>query len=138
MLIAAAFIILFASLAGALLWRLAIYALPLWCGGAVGCGVYGADGGFGVSLVAGLAAAAAILVIGHLLLGAARSPPLRAGIGLAFATPAVIAGYHAAHGIAAAFNVGALSSALLCCLAAAMTSTAAWAGIFRARRGDEA
>lgn len=34
MLIAALIIIVFACLAGALLWRLAIYALPLWCGGA--------------------------------------------------------------------------------------------------------
>jgi hypothetical protein len=133
MLIAAIFIILFACLAGALLWRLAVYALPLWCGAAAAVGVYHADAGLVLALLAGLAAAMAILIIGHLALGATRSPLLRTGIGLAFAVPAAIAGYHAAHGIAAAFGGAGWSAAILSMLAAAITGGAAWGGILRPR-----
>jgi hypothetical protein len=131
MLIAAILIVVFACLAGALLWRLAVYALPLWCGGAAALAVYRADAGIVLSFLAGAAAAMAILIVGHLALGATRSPLLRAGIGLAFAIPAAIAGYHAAHGIAAAFGGAVWSAAILSALAAVITGGAAWGGILR-------
>jgi hypothetical protein len=133
MLIAAILILVFACLAGALLWRLAVYALPLWCGGAAALAVYRTDAGLPVSVVAGAAAAMAILVVGHLTLGATRSPLLRAGIGLAFAIPAAIAGYHAAHGVAAAFGGGGWSPEVLSALAAIITGGTAWAGVLRTR-----
>jgi hypothetical protein len=133
MLIAAFLILVFACLAGALLWRLAVYALPLWCGGAAAWGVYHADAGLVLALLAGAAAAMAILIIGHFTLGATRSSLLRAGIGLAFAVPAAIAGYHAAHGIAATFGGADWRAALLSGLAAAITGGAAWGGILRTR-----
>jgi hypothetical protein len=133
MLIAAFFIVLFASLAGTLLWRLAIYALPLWCGGAATVCAYRADAGVWLSLLAGTAAAISMLVLGYLALGAARSPLLRTGIGVAFAVPAAIAGYHAAHGIAAAFGGAGWSAAILSMFAAAITGGAAWGGILRTR-----
>jgi hypothetical protein len=133
MLIAALFIIIFACLAGVLILRLAIYALPLWCGGAVGWWAHDNGGSLATALPAGLAAATAILIIGHLLLGAAKSPLFRAGVGLAFAVPAAIAGYHAAHGITAAFGVEGWPRLVMCGLAAATTGSAAWIGIFRSR-----
>jgi hypothetical protein len=133
MLIAAILILVFACLAGALLWRLAVYVLPVWCGGAAALVAYRSDADLPVSVVAGAAAAMAILIIGHLALGASRSPLLRAGIGLAFAIPAAIAGYHAAHGIAAAFGGAGWSAAILSMLAAAITGGAAWGGILRPR-----
>lgn len=133
MLIAALIIIVFACLAGALLWRLAIQALPLWCGGAAAWWVYGTGSGWGISLVAGFAAATAMLVIGHLLLGVARSPLLRVGVGLAFAAPAAIAGYHAAHGIAAAFDITGPASLIMSLGAAGTTGLAAWCGALRPR-----
>jgi hypothetical protein len=133
MLIAAVLILVFACLAGALLWRLAVYALPLWCGGAAALAVYRADAALPASVVAGTAAAIAVLVIGHLALGATRSPLLRTGIGLAFAVPAAIAGYHAAHGIAAAFGAGEWGAVVLSSLAAVITGGAAWGGVLRPR-----
>jgi hypothetical protein len=133
MLIAAILILVFAGLAGALLWRLAVYALPLWCGGAAASAAYHADAGLPVSVVAGAVAAMAILIVGHLALGATRSPLLRAGIGLAFAIPAAIAGYHAAQGIAAAFGGAGWSAAILSALAAVITGGAACGGILRTR-----
>jgi hypothetical protein len=138
MLIAALLIIIFACVAVALLWRLAIYALPLWCGGAVGWWAHDKGDSLATALFAGLAAATAILIIGHLLLGVAKSPLLRASVGFAFAVPAAIAGYHAAHGVAVAFDVEDWSSVFLSYLVAMMTGSAAWAGIFRSRRGNTA
>lgn len=131
MLIAAISVIGFAALAAALLWRLAIYALPLWCGGAAALWAYRAEAGLIAALATGVAAATAILIIGHLLLGATKSPLLRAGIGLAFATPAAIAGYHASHGIAAAFQVQGWGGSLLSGAAGMMTGIAAWGGALR-------
>lgn len=134
MLVAAVSIILFVCLAGALLWRLAVYALPVWCGGAAAWWVYGAEAGFAASMLAGLAAAMAILILGHWTLGVTKSPLLRAVIGLVFAAPAAIAGYHAAHGIAAAFAIGGLSAYVLGSIAAAATGVAAWGGVMRDRQ----
>jgi hypothetical protein len=133
MLIAAMFIVLFAALAGALLWRLAIYALPLWCAGIASWWTCASGAGLVASLFAGLAAAMAILILGHWTLGATRSHLLSTGIGLAFALPAAIAGYHAAHGIAAAFAVGGWAAVILSAFSAAATGAAAWSGVLRNR-----
>lgn len=134
MLIAAILIIVCACLAGALLWSLAVHALPLWCGGVVALSVYDSGAGLFASLLAGPAVAAATLAIGQLLIGVAQSPLLRAGVGLAFALPAAIAGYHATHGIAAAFEVVGPSGLILSFGAAAMTGIAAWSGALRPHR----
>lgn len=133
MLIPAIFILVCACLAGALLWSLAVHALLLWCGGAVALSVHDSGAGLFVSLLAGLAAASATLIIGQLLIGVARSPLLRAGVGIAFALPAAIAGYHAAHGIATAFEVVGLLSIIVSLVAGAMTGIAAWSGALRPR-----
>ena len=133
MLIAAILILVCACLAGALLWSLAVHALPLWCGGAVALSVHDSGAGLFGSLLAGLTAAAATLAIGQLLSSVARSPLLRTGVGLAFASPAAIAGYHAAHGIAAAFEVAGLSGIIMSWAAAAMSGIAAWNGVLRHR-----
>lgn len=134
MLIAALLLLVFACLAGALLWSLALHALPLWIGGAVALALNGSGAALPVSLVAGLGAAAATLVIGQLLIGFARSPLLRVLVGLAFALPAAIAGYHAANGIATALDVAGPTGFILSLVAAATTGIAAWSGALRSRR----
>ena len=133
MLIAVILILVCACLASALLWSLAVHALPLWCGGAVALWVHDSGVGLFGSLLAGLAASTATLAIGQLLIGSARSPPLRGLVGLAFALPAAIAGYHAAHGIAAAFEVAGLSGIIMSWAAAVMIGIAAWSGALRPR-----
>jgi hypothetical protein len=133
MLIAAILILVCACLAGALLWSLAVHALPLWCGGAAALWVHATGAGVLTALAAGLAAATATLVLGQLLIGYARSPLLRAGVGFAFALPAAIAGYHAAHGIAAAIGAGGHRAIILSLVAAAMTGIAAWCAALRPR-----
>ncbi len=63
-LIAGTLLVAAALIAGALLWSLAVHALPLWCGGSTAVTVYAAGGGIFASLMTGLAAATATLVIG--------------------------------------------------------------------------
>ena len=133
LLIAAIVILVCACLAGALLWSLAVHALPLWCGGAAALWVHVSGAGLLISLMAGLAAATSALAIGQLLIGHARSPLLRACVGVAFALPAAIAGYHAAHGIVAAFGETGLAGIILSLLVAAMTGIAALCGALRPR-----
>lgn len=128
MIIAALTIVVFACLAGALLWSLAVHALPLWCGALAAMAAHHAGASLFGALLAGVAAAIAILVLGRWLAAAARSPLARAGIGLIFALPAAIAGFYAASGIATAFGLGGIERIGLVSLAALATGIAAWGG----------
>lgn len=114
-----------ACMAGALLWSLAVHALPLWSGGLAALTVHAAGGGISASLLAGLAAATATLVIGQILAGTGRLPLLRTGVGLAFALPAAIAGYHATLGLSAALGMDGTARTFLCATAAIFTAAAA-------------
>ena len=122
-----------ACIAGALLWSLAVHALPLWCGGLVALSVYQAGGGLLVCALAGFAAATATIITGQLLGGFIRSPLLRACAGLAFAIPAAIAGYYAAQGIAAAFGIDGGTKAMIAISMSVLTALAAWRGAFHSR-----
>lgn len=122
-----------ALIAGALLWSLAVHALPLWCGGLAAVTFHAAGGGIFVSLMAGLTAATATLVVGHLLIGYARTPLLRFGVGLAFASPAAIAGYYAALGLSAASGVEGMARFIVAVTAALVTATGAYRGALRPR-----
>lgn len=82
-----------------LLYTLATLALPVFA--AVTIGLWAQSMGAGVlgSLVTSLFAGVATLLAGQLLFAVIRSPIWRLAIGLLFAIPAAIAGYHAVHGI---------------------------------------
>lgn len=122
-----------ALIAGALLWSLAVHALPLWCGGLAAVSVHAAGGGIFASMMTGLAAATATLVVGHLLIGYARSPLLRIGVGLAFASPAAIAGYYAALGLSAASGFEGMARIIVAVTAALFTAAGAYRGALRPR-----
>ncbi|CAL8980537.1 hypothetical protein RHODGE_RHODGE_01383 [Rhodoplanes serenus] len=83
----------------ALLFYLAVYALPLFAGVTAGVWAYGTGaawlGGIAVGFVAGLAT----LLVGRLLLAFVKPLWLRLMIAAVFVAPAAIAGYHATHGI---------------------------------------
>ncbi len=122
-----------ALIAGALLWSLAVHALPLCYGGLAAFTVHAAGGGIFASLMTGLAAAIATLVIGQLMVGFARSPPLRIGVGLAFALPAAIAGYHAASGLCAAAEIEGMARVVIAGTAAMYTAAVGYRGTLRPR-----
>ncbi|SDD80829.1 hypothetical protein SAMN05444678_12329 [Sphingomonas sp. YR710] len=83
-----------------LLFTLAVYALPLFAGITVGTWAYGTGAGWPGSSFIGLLAAGLMLGIAQFLFAFVRPVWLRLAIGLVFAAPAAIAGYHAIHGIA--------------------------------------
>jgi hypothetical protein len=83
-----------------LLFTLAVYALPFFAGlTAALAAFHGGSGVIGAFLV-GILAGCATLAIGRVAFSIVRSPVIRAFVGLLYAAPAAIAGYHASLGLA--------------------------------------
>ena len=103
---------LFAGLyAIVLLFRLAVHALPIMA--AIGGTFWLHDHGHGfpAAILLGSSLGLGLALGGQHLFGAARSPLVRLALGLAFAVPAGIAGYHAAGAVAGiAIEPGAVLS----------------------------
>lgn len=85
---------------GVLAFRFAVFALPVMAGIAAFLQVHGGGAGFGLSFLAGLAAAGLSVALVIAILGFARNPFLRLGALGLFAVPAAVAGYALAHGVA--------------------------------------
>lgn len=134
MLIGLALVIVAVFLCCALLFRLSVYALPLFVAFAAASATYRADHGIVAALIAAALAAVAIIAVGQLALGFARSNPARAAIGLVFALPAALAGYHAVHGIAAATMPGSAWQFAASLIGAGVIALASWTGWSRTMR----
>ncbi len=83
-----------------LLFTLAVFALPFFAAVSAGTWAYHTGAGWLGAIVVGLIAGGITLGIGQVLLAIVRPMWARLLIALAFVAPAVIAGYHATHGIA--------------------------------------
>jgi hypothetical protein len=83
-----------------LLFTLAVYALPFFAGLTAGLAAYHSGAGVIGALVVGVLAGGATLAIGQIAFATVRAPLIRAAIGLLYAAPACIAGYHATLGLA--------------------------------------
>lgn len=83
-----------------LLFTLAVYALPFFAGLTVGFAAYHTGSGVIGAIIVAVLAGAAVLAIGQIAFRAARTRFARAAIGLLFAIPAAVAGYHATLGLA--------------------------------------
>lgn len=126
MLIGIALIIVAVFLCCALLFHLSIYALPLFVAFLAGSATYRTDSGILAALAAAGISAIIVLAAARLALAFARSGLTRAAVGVAFAAPAAIAGYHAVHGIAAATMPPSAWQLIVSLLGAAIISTASW------------
>ena len=82
-----------------LLFTLAVFALPFFAGVTVGALAYHTGAGWLGAIVIGIVGAGLNLGIGQLLLMVVRPLWAKLLIALVFVAPAVIAGYHATHGI---------------------------------------
>ncbi len=82
-----------------LLFTLAIYALPLFAGVVAGSWAYEMGAGWPGGILVGLITAGLTLGLGQFLFTITRPAWLRLAVGLVFAAPAALAGYHAGHGI---------------------------------------
>lgn len=83
----------------ALMFNIAILALPLFAGVAAGRFVYETGAGALGVIVVGFLAGAAALGLAQVLLVMTRSTLVRLPIALAFAAPAALAGYHLVLGL---------------------------------------
>lgn len=83
-----------------LLFLLAVQALPLFIGAAVGIFAYRHGAGAAPAVIVGLAAGALAHILTQFAFDRARSPIIRSAIALLVTAPAAFAGYHAALGIA--------------------------------------
>ena len=83
-----------------LLFTLAVFALPFFAAVSAGTWAYQTGAGWLGAIVVGLIAGGITLGIGQVLFAVVRPMWARLLFALAFVIPAVIAGYHATHGIA--------------------------------------
>ncbi len=133
MLIGLALIIVAVFMICALLFRLTIYALPLFVAFLAGSATYRGDNGIVAALAAAGIAAMILLAAAQFALAFAKSDATRAAIGIAFAAPAAVAGYHAVHGIAAATMPQSAWQIVISLIGAAVIATASWTQWSRAR-----
>ena len=133
MLIGLALIIVAVFLICALLFRLSIHALPLFVAFLAGSATYRVGSGILAALAVAAVAAFILLVVAQLALASAKSDLARVAIGVAFAAPAAVAGYHAVHGIAAATMPQSAWQLVVSLIGAAVIATASWTQWRRAR-----
>ncbi|OLP54381.1 hypothetical protein BJF92_19265 [Rhizobium rhizosphaerae] len=82
-----------------LLFTLAVFALPFFVGVSAGSWAWHTGAGWLGAIVVGTVAAGLTFGIGQILLVLVRPTWMKLAIALIFVTPAVLAGYHAVHGI---------------------------------------
>ena len=133
MLIGFALIIVAVFLCCTLLFRLSIYALPLFVAFLAGSATYRGGSGIVAVLAAAAIAAIILLAVAQLALAFAKSDLTRAVVGIAFAAPAAVAGYHAVHGIAAAAMPPSAWQFIVSLLGATIIAAASWTQWSRAR-----
>ncbi len=126
MLIGLALVIVAVFLCCALLFRLSVHALPLLVAFAAASATYRADHGLIAALAAAALAGIATIALAQIALGLARSNHARAAIGLIFALPAALAGYHAVHGIAATTMPASIWQIAVSLLGAGVIATVSW------------
>ncbi|RUX76918.1 MULTISPECIES: hypothetical protein [unclassified Mesorhizobium] len=96
-------ILLCVAAIGILCWLLftsAVVALPLFVGINAGAWAFNTGAGWLGAILVGILAAGLTLGIGQILLGVVRPMWVRLAIAMVFVAPAIVAGYHASHGIA--------------------------------------
>lgn len=110
-----------------LLFRLAAFALPIYAGVSLGLFMHTSGYGFPASIMSGLAAGAALLLVARLLI--AFSPMLRWPVVILFVVPAAFAGYQTAVGLAGQAIDPGIRLSVLSCVGALVAATGAWRGL---------
>ncbi|RAZ88851.1 hypothetical protein DPM33_20665 [Mesorhizobium hawassense] len=83
-----------------LLFTLAVFAFPLFVGVSAGTWAFNTGAGWLGAILVGILAAGLTLGVGQILLGVISPMWAKLTIALVFVAPAIVAGYHATHGIA--------------------------------------
>jgi hypothetical protein len=117
---------------GALCWivfNLAVYALPFSLGLAAGLYLYESGQGVLLPLTAGLFIGGFVAALSEIAFERIRFAPLKLAIGLVYAIPAGIAGFHAAKRFAELGASGDTTIAVLSWLGALVIGVTAWARV---------
>jgi hypothetical protein len=117
---------------GALCWilfNLTVYALPFAIGLTSGMYLYETGQGVFLSIVAGLFTGGLVAAVGEFTFARIRSVPLKLAIGLIYAVPAGIAGFHAAKGFAEFGSAGPFTITILSWFGALVVGGTAWARV---------
>jgi hypothetical protein len=129
-----------------LLYRLAIFALPVFAAFSIAFIAYHHGSGVMAAIFAGLAAGFGVFLVGQVAFRLTSSRAIRAALALIFVAPAVLAGYYATLGLehlVASSNVWCQPLAILCAAAVGWTSAVKlagspgnvdWAGAWRVHR----
>lgn len=133
MLIGFTLIVVAVFLICALLFRLSIHALPLLVAFVAGSATYRSGSGIVAALAAAALAAILLMAVAQLAMAHAKSNWTRAAIGIVFAAPAAIVGYHAVHSIAVATMPQSSWPFAVSMIGAAIIAAASWAQWGRAR-----
>ena len=114
----------------ALIFQMAVYALPLFAGVTAGRLAFGAGAGWLSAILVGLLAALLTLGVGQLMLSLTKSTVRRLLVMAVFAAPAAVAGYHVVLGLThiggahGAWQVVFASIGSVCVAGAALTRLA--------------
>ena len=117
---------------GALCWilfNLAVCALPFAIGLTSGMYLYETGQGVFLSIIAGLFIGGFVAALGEFAFDRIRWAPLKLAIGLIYAVPAGIAGFHAAKGLAEFGSAGSVTIAILSWFGALVVGGTAWARV---------
>ncbi|MEX3014056.1 hypothetical protein [Gymnodinialimonas hymeniacidonis] len=115
------------SVLGWIAFNLAVYALPFAIGLTSGFYVYETGNGVFLSILVGVLFGGIAVVLGDAAFERVRFPFLRIVIGLIYAVPAGITGFHAAKGLSSFGGTGDLTITLLSWLGALIIGGTAWA-----------
>ena len=117
---------------GALCWilfNLAVYALPFAIGLTSGMYLFETGQGVFLSIIAGLFIGGFVAALGEFAFDRIRWAPLKLAIGLIYAVPAGIAGFHAAKGFAEFGSAGSVTITILSWFGALVVGGTAWARV---------
>jgi hypothetical protein len=113
-----------------LLFTLAVYALPFFAGLSAGLAAFHSGAGVIGALIVGVLAGGATLAIGQIAFATIRIPLIRAAIGLLYAIPAAIAGYHATLGLAQISVPSEAWREVFAAIGSVLVGGTAWARMF--------
>ena len=118
------------------LFTLAVYALPFFVAVSAGLYLCEAEIGLMIAVAAALIAGAATLLAGQIAFATIRSVPIRLAIGVLYALPAGVAGFHAIKGLSELGDAGETSTLVFASIGALVAGTA-WARVATLAGPDE-
>ena len=111
------------------LFNLTVYALPFFVAVTVGHTLYTSEVGLIGAIAAAFFAGAVTLILGQIAFATIRSTPVRLTLGVVYALPAGIAGFHAIRGLSGMGGAGDAWTLVFAGIGAVVIGVTAWARV---------